>query len=252
MRENDQDRMQASVAYHKQLWPSFQRTVSRVAFEEEPAILAQFASIQPGEKVLEVGCGTGRILQGLLSITPHVVGVDVLWEAVDQTRRKGAPVIQASSFRLPFKDNAFDCVVCNDVIHSINSELSDTFLRELARVARGRVVLGAVRNRLALFLDLGLLLQSLKRGRLVDAATINVWFYYFWRVVRVTRGAGLTVMRVQPSARYIALFTRYSWVKRLYRIKPGRVGIFGWFFPLPYGVLHYDVLLAKKTRDHGI
>ncbi|HKY70076.1 MAG TPA: class I SAM-dependent methyltransferase [Gammaproteobacteria bacterium] len=183
---------------------------------------------------------------GLINITPNVVGMDILWEATKSTRLRDVLVIQGSGFSLPFKDNSFDCIICNDMIHNLPYELSDILLRELVRVTRERIIIGAVRNGVASFLDLGLLLLAIRRGRLLEGSNINTGFYHFWRITRALPKYNLKILRIQPSAHFIALFERYTLYKRIYRIKPGRIGILGWALPLPYGVLQYDILLVKK------
>jgi ubiquinone/menaquinone biosynthesis C-methylase UbiE len=244
--KNIQDKIRENFEYCKEYWPNFQQTISSYALEEEPEILARFADIRSGERVLEIGCGTGGMVEGLSRITLNVVGVDFLQEAVSCTKLKGIPVVQGSGFSLPFKDNSFDCVVCNNWIQNISSELSDILLRELARVTRERIILGDVRNRLAIFLDLGLLIRAIWRRGSVAVPNINAEFYYFWRIAKALPKYGLKAVRLQPSSHFIGLFRRYPWYKRIYRMKPGRIGIVGWLLPLPYGVLHYDILLVKK------
>ena len=111
------------------------------------------ASIQPGESVLEVGCGTGVLCRWLArqtNLNNPVVGMDVnaffLREAAEIARREGLQ--EAVTFRegsaesLPFDDNSFDVVFSSTVIQRVNADL---MLPEIVRITRpgGRVaVLG--------------------------------------------------------------------------------------------------------------
>jgi SAM-dependent methyltransferase len=240
-----EDRIQAHIEFQRQLWRGFYKTVPRVARSEEADILARFASIKPGEKVLEVGCGTGRIVSAIRRITHRAVGVDVLWEALSETRRAGTPVALVDGFTLPFRNATFDCVICNEVIHNMHPDLGEAFLQELLRVSKERILLGAIRNRFARGLDIGSLGRALRYGRWVDAADINTNFFFYWRIQRLLKNRGVKISKVAPSSHFIALFANSPLFKRLYRIKPGRIGLIGWVLPLPYGVLQYDILLTK-------
>jgi len=88
--------------------------------------------------VLDVGCGSSRILRDL----PGAKGVDISFPKLRYMSRYGLPLVQASIFALPFADGAFETVVCSEVIEHVAER--DVPLRELARVnARGgTLVLG--------------------------------------------------------------------------------------------------------------
>lgn len=111
------------------------------------------ADIQPGERVLEVGCGTGVLCRWVVRRTGlqnPVAGVDVnryfLREAAEIVRREGmadsVEFHEGSAEELPFDDNSMDVVFSSTVIQRVNA---DRMLPELVRVARpgGRIaVLG--------------------------------------------------------------------------------------------------------------
>ncbi len=91
-----------------------------------------------GGRVLDVGCGSSRILRDL----GDAVGVDLAFHKLRYMRRYALPLVQGSIFALPFADSSFDTVVCSEVIEHIPA--GDAPFRELARVHRtgGRLVLG--------------------------------------------------------------------------------------------------------------
>jgi ubiquinone/menaquinone biosynthesis C-methylase UbiE len=89
--------------------------------------------------VLDVGCGSSRIIGGL---PPGSVAVDVLHRKLRYARKFHKPLVRGSGFALPFADESFDCVLCSQVIEHVPKESS--ILDELCRVLRpgGRLVLG--------------------------------------------------------------------------------------------------------------
>nr|CAA9278280.1 hypothetical protein AVDCRST_MAG63-3417 [uncultured Armatimonadetes bacterium] len=89
--------------------------------------------------VLDVGCGSSRIISAL---PPGSVAVDIALRKLRYARKFGRPLVNASGLRLPFRDGAFPCVLCSQVIEHIPADTP--ILDELCRVLTpgGRLVLG--------------------------------------------------------------------------------------------------------------
>lgn len=88
-----------------------------------------------GQRLLELGCGTGGLLSVLQRAGYQVTGLDYASEAVrfSQARQAG-PVLRASGNQLPFAANSFDLLTCIDVLEvgSVNPhELVANALRVL-------------------------------------------------------------------------------------------------------------------------
>jgi demethylmenaquinone methyltransferase/2-methoxy-6-polyprenyl-1,4-benzoquinol methylase len=97
----------------------------------------------PGSRVLDLGCGTGR-LGALLASRHQVIGMDLSASMLAQARRRftdSLSLVQASAFRLPFPDGSFGGVASAFVLRNLN-DLTAAFT-EIARVLvpGGRTVL---------------------------------------------------------------------------------------------------------------
>ena len=93
-------------------------------------------------RVLDVGCGTGALLNELREKADYVVGVDNSAEALDFCRLRGHEnLVKADGASLPFRDEEFDIVTAIGVIEHISDD--KRFLSELQRVLKknGRLVL---------------------------------------------------------------------------------------------------------------
>ncbi len=94
-----------------------------------------------GATLLDAGCGEGFGMRELAGARPgRWVAVDVDADALGGTAwPPSVQRVQADVCRLPFEDRRFDIVIAIEVLEHLADPR--TGLRELARVARGRVVL---------------------------------------------------------------------------------------------------------------
>lgn len=95
--------------------------------------------------ILDVGCGTGVLLQRIAAWEPDAVGVDASAEMLAVTReRRGLPAVCALSSSLPFLDDTFAMAFCVALLHHLaDPEVVAETIREMMRVVRpsGAVVL---------------------------------------------------------------------------------------------------------------
>lgn len=100
--------------------------------------------IQPGDRLLDAGCGEGRHCFGALERGARVVGLDLDLPSLraaagglrDRGRERGrmGAMLQGDTFHLPFPDDAFDRVICSEVMEHVHDFRAAA--RELARVTR--------------------------------------------------------------------------------------------------------------------
>ncbi len=101
-----------------------------------PYLLREIGRV-PGERVLDVGCGTGALLGRLLSEAPRrqATGLDLSANMLDKARQRlgdRTVLVQGDSEHLPFPDRSFDVVVCCDSFHHYPDP--QAVLKEISRV----------------------------------------------------------------------------------------------------------------------
>jgi ubiquinone/menaquinone biosynthesis C-methylase UbiE len=112
---------------------------------------ADFADLRPGDRVLDVGCGTGTlalIAQARVAPAGRVVGIDPGRDQVARARRKAErrhlpAVFEVGAIeRLPFEDQTFDVALSTIMLHHLPPDLRRQGLSEVARVLKpaGRLV----------------------------------------------------------------------------------------------------------------
>ncbi len=99
-----------------------------------------------GKDVLEVGCGTGLIMDGVRPVCRSLVGVDLSQGMLFATRRRDLQAAQASATALPFAEASFDVTYSFKVLAHV--EDIEVAMAEMARVTRpGGYVLAEFYNR---------------------------------------------------------------------------------------------------------
>ncbi|MDD2922672.1 MAG: methyltransferase domain-containing protein [Anaerolineales bacterium] len=107
----------------------------------------QLLNVQPKERVLEIGCGTGESLPAL-SAANRVFGLDLSAGMLGAARKKlkkfsvsNADCLQGDGVCLPFSDKSFDAVFMSFTLELFPAEEIPLLLRECMRVLRpgGRI-----------------------------------------------------------------------------------------------------------------
>lgn len=101
----------------------------------------------PGEKVLEIGSGTGEISLHLAQAGRQVTALDCSPESLEFIQRCAAAlgvaietVLADATQPLPFPDDAFDCVWSSGLLEHFAPDERRDMLREWRRIARGKVI----------------------------------------------------------------------------------------------------------------
>jgi len=95
---------------------------------------------QPGERILDLGCGDGQLSERIVAAGANVTGIDASPEMVAAACARGIAAGQGAAESLPFADRAFDAVFSNAALHWVRGQ--DEMMSEVHRVLRpgGRFV----------------------------------------------------------------------------------------------------------------
>lgn len=116
------------------------------------ALPVNLAAIKQGERVLDVGCGTGDVTLAAARRTGPagaVYGIDAATEMIEVARRKARRMGRNVKFQveaveaLSFEDGSFDVVLSSLMMHHLPGDLKQRALNEIRRVLKpgGRLVI---------------------------------------------------------------------------------------------------------------
>ena len=132
------------AAGHAWALPFYDALVKLLGVDSARELLLGYAGLRPGQRVLDLGCGTGTLVVQLKLRHPDVdvVGLDPDPRALARARRKaeraGVAVQFAEGFgdALPYPAVSFDRVLSSFMLHHLETEEKEATLREVRRVLK--------------------------------------------------------------------------------------------------------------------
>jgi ubiquinone/menaquinone biosynthesis C-methylase UbiE len=162
----DEDKLMKSEM--EKMVPAYDSYMRKMTFGREDILretTINLAGVKPGDRVLEVGCGTGTLTLAAKRRTGpsgKVFGIDIIPGMIELSQRKAAQAGEDVTFQsgsiddIPFSANQFDVVMCSFMIFHMSELMRRKGIAEIHRVLKpeGRL----------LVLDLALPPQPLPRA----------------------------------------------------------------------------------------
>ncbi len=108
----------------------------------------EWLNAEPGERILDLGCGDGQLTEQLAARGAVMRGFDASPQMAAAARARGLEVDEGSAEKLPYSDASFDAVFSNAALHWIRDQ--DAVIAEAHRVLKsgGRFVaeMGGIGN----------------------------------------------------------------------------------------------------------
>jgi ubiquinone/menaquinone biosynthesis C-methylase UbiE len=128
------------------LLPLFDPIAKLMGIEKARRALLDQATLRPGSRVLDIGCGTGSFCIMLKRLHPDmvIVGLDPDPKALARSRAKSNQATveiqfdQGFSQALPYGDATFDYVFSSMMFHHLELNDKETTLRQVRRVLKPR------------------------------------------------------------------------------------------------------------------
>jgi len=132
------------AAGHDWFLPLYDPLVKLLGAEPARKKLLDEATLRPGHRVLDIGCGAGSLVTLIKRLYPDVdvVGLDPDPKALTRARRKAerasvsAQFDQGFSDELPYPEASFDRVFSSFMFHHLEPDEKEKTLRDVRRVLK--------------------------------------------------------------------------------------------------------------------
>lgn len=139
VRETRADQAARYFATHAERWDKIRAL--HIAEERVEAAIREAVGLRPIDAVLDIGTGTGRMLELLAPQAGRALGIDqspqmlsVARDRIDRAGLRNVQLRQGDMFALPVERGGFDLVVLHQVLHYLDDPARA--LREAARTLR--------------------------------------------------------------------------------------------------------------------
>lgn len=187
--------------------------------EEYDFILSVIKSLPNIKTILDVGCGSGELLQFLSQHGYDVSGTDVVDEVITKAQEKKLSVVQSSATDLSiFQQDEFDCVILSHVLHHVSQPIQA--ITESFRVCKHNclIVEAYIEDSILFSKNTGILEEKIK------ALDVNYGFYHLPHIKPgVVLGACQNILSKLKSFQVRCMFSLqelttenlFEWIERV-------------------------------------
>lgn len=169
----------------------------QIRVERRSHILASLAELDTAKKTLELGCGTGEYTLRLAKTGSKIIAIDISLLLIQQAKQKvkslNVNFIIADAENLPFKDNTFDAVVGNAVLHHLNLIQS---LAEIKRVLRANGKIAFTEPNM--LNPQNLIVKNIKLIKRLVGESPNERAFFSWQISQLLAQQGFNNVLVKP------------------------------------------------------
>ena len=90
-------------------------------------LIATAAELQPGMRVLEIGCGTGLFTEMFADYGAGLVAVDISSDLLERARSRGLPDDRVQFLHMRFEDfegEVFDAIIGSSILHHLEIDIA--------------------------------------------------------------------------------------------------------------------------------
>ena len=201
-------------------------------FSRQKELVLDLVQPQPGERILDIGCGKGDKLQIFNDKWSSLTGIDPSKDKLEIARQKfgdRAELVYGDIYDLPFSDNEFDVVTIINFLEVVDHP--QKVIEEAVRVSRNRIFIGFLNN----YSIFG------TRQKLKETFGFPIWqkinFFTFSQIKRMVRDtAGETATKWGSVIYFPAIvYDFFEELEEVFYIRKNPFGAFaGMTFPVKY------------------
>ncbi|MFA5047582.1 MAG: class I SAM-dependent methyltransferase [Patescibacteria group bacterium] len=129
--------------YYNDYWQKRIQDTTKPIPDGLPKFLKKYTSygaivncLSASDKLLDIGCGDGRVSELYKEKAAKVYGLDISGQAISEAKKRGieASFQDLNQLPLKFEDGYFDCVVLTDVVEHVINPLG--LLQEVKRILK--------------------------------------------------------------------------------------------------------------------
>jgi ubiquinone/menaquinone biosynthesis C-methylase UbiE len=195
--------------------------VNTSRYRREDAIITEWLRRLPaGAHVLDLPCGTGRMVNNITGLGLRYTGGDISEFMIEEAKKEAAGnpnvlrFVKADLERLPFADNSFDCIIIWRILHhQADPRVRERMLAEAARVSRRWVMISFHHSLSATALRK--FVQRTCFGKVQNGRPIT-----HWRLRREAERSGLRLVETKGLRKYVSI----NWYACLEKLVPVQSG----------------------------